>query len=504
MIQERVVLRIGILAYRDYAHRDLLDWSGWTSCAQMQQDGGATLIAKANALHAVRGESDDHPEAAKTGLAQAYEYMRTDAKTLMLVYADAPPHIEGLKTRAHNGDKELQALSDPQSYGGYGPLFADWVSAAKTMREGEKRVQVMSILHFPYHPQDSAYFDYLATMTRGAAIHLNNSQARTISEVTVEVLLAWMGVKKEGAGSVALPAKLSWYVDTDIGKVKAEGELAAFLPFGDVIASQRLALTSELLEQRLPKKATPLKDFARSYKEDAAYRDIVTTHLRAIIESDVAAMSLNPVFGSLWRTFCNDKENPHGQDLLDLFGLKVNGLAYADDRAKMKTWLEESYDYTAEVLEAIAKVPKGLQYPCVCLDPTLSYELAPQAEDEDSEDNRPITSFRRDELLELGRSCDYRILRRLGRVLTRLTFVESADAMPGHIAAAGQETVTRIPMALVRKEYGRKFWRILLHIVVPGTMLSGRAAALLGALTIRMGVQPLRRAAEEVMLLWRD
>jgi hypothetical protein len=34
----------------------------------------------------------DWPEAVKTGLAHAYSVMREDAKTLVLLYADAPPH----------------------------------------------------------------------------------------------------------------------------------------------------------------------------------------------------------------------------------------------------------------------------------------------------------------------------------------------------------------------------------------------------------------------------
>ncbi len=86
----------------------------------------------------------------------------------------------------------------------------------------------------------------------------------------------------------------------------------------------------------------------------------------------------------------------------------------------MKTWLEESYDYKAEVLETITSVPEAQRFPCVCLDPTLVFSREIEDNEDESED-RPITSFKRDELLEIGRSCDYRILRRLGRVLTRRT-----------------------------------------------------------------------------------
>lgn len=59
-------------------------------------------------------------------------------------------------------------------------------------------------------------------------------------------------------------------------------------------------------------------------------------------------------------------------------------------------------------------------------------------------------------------------------------------------------------MALARAEHKRQFWRILLHIVVPGTMLSARPAALLAALSIHLGIAPLFDAAAQELLLWRD
>jgi hypothetical protein len=171
----------------------------------------------------------------------------------------------------------------------------------------------------------------------------------------------------------------------------------------------------------------------------------------------------------------------------------------------MKAWLEESYDYTAELLETINSVPVEHQFPCVCLDPTLVFVAAKADDDDDENDGNndmEITSFRRDELLDIGRSCDYKVLRRLGRVLTRLTYINSMDEMPTHIAKAAD--TPRIPLALAAAEHDRKFWKILLHIVVPGTKLSARPAALLAALSIRLGVKPLLRAATAEMMLWRD
>lgn len=83
--------RIGLLAYRDYCDRGLLEWSGWLDQA------GATSGIQSSELLSLAGRLEpigggDYPEALKTALAKAYEVMREDATTLILLYTDAPPH----------------------------------------------------------------------------------------------------------------------------------------------------------------------------------------------------------------------------------------------------------------------------------------------------------------------------------------------------------------------------------------------------------------------------
>lgn len=181
-------------------------------------------------------------------------------------------------------------------------------------------------------------------------------------------------------------------------------------------------------KEYLPKKAIPVEDFAKRYATDPKYKKIAVEQLKKIIEHDVSAISLNPVFGSLWRAVSNDRGNEEREEVVTAFGLQVDRISNADEKARMKLWLEESYDYTAEVMETIGSVPEAQRFPCVCLDPTLTFASAMDSKEND--EDRSITLFRRDELLEIGRSCDYRILRRLGRVLTRLTYINSADEMP--------------------------------------------------------------------------
>ncbi|PSS12568.1 hypothetical protein M430DRAFT_36658 [Amorphotheca resinae ATCC 22711] len=519
--------RVGLLAYRDYCDTELLDWSGWFSPSSVSDEPAVDLILKVEKLYPMSG--GDGPEATKTGLARAYELMRKEAKTIILLYTDAAPHTYAngsLTDRYSNLAHELAALKDASSYGGYGPNFRDWVSATLmlTGNHGDKECQAFSVLG-PHMGLDSiGYYNYLSTMTGGACLQLHDSKPATISKVTVEALLAWMGVEKTGVSTtLELPAHLIRYTSVEnIEKLVDEKDKAAkpffLIPsssYNPFIPSSRykidgdsnitkIWLSLDTLKKHLPKKTTPVQDFAKRYAEDPRYRIIAVEQLRKIIYGDVSAISLNPVFGSLWRVVCNDRDNEARDELTTAFGSQIDRIADANEKARMKVWLEESYDYTAEVLATINSVPLDQRFPCVCLDPTLSFTHTTEDGDTEQTEDKAITLFRRDELLEIGRSCDYKILRRLGRVLTRLTYINSADEVPAHIAAAPETEIPRIPISLARPEHKRRFWRILLHIVVPGTMLSGRPAALLAALSIRLGVQPLLQAAEQEMLLWRE
>lgn len=497
--------RIGLLAYRDYCDTDLLAWSGWMSPKQSDSVPGTQvdLVAASQGIYPSGG--GDYPEATKTGLAKAYEVMREHATTIILLYTDAPPHtiVNGTASGYNNHEREQRALAEKGSYGGHGHMFMDWVQASRTlaMKQGSKRAHVFSLLEPSMSRSDGNYYTFLSTLTGGACFYLKNSAPQDISKVTVDILMAWMGVEKVGTEVVDIAAKITKFKNpSGIEDVKKE----ATKEHKGKSSTEELSIDSAVLKNFMPTKSPPVEDFSQRYKSDVSYKKLVAEHLTKIIEQDVSAISLNPIFGSLWRTVCNDRENEERDNLVNAFGLQIDRISNTDEKERMKNWLAESYDYTAEVQETIDAVPEEKQFPCVYLDPTLMFTKSRDIGGVEDDDNRPITEFSRDELLEIGRSCDYRILRRLGRVLTRLSFANTPAELPMHIAKAEEGIITRIPLALASKEHGRKFWKILLHIIVPGTMLSARPAALLAALTIRLGAQPLLKAADTEMIMWRN
>ncbi|TGJ88550.1 hypothetical protein E0Z10_g169 [Xylaria hypoxylon] len=486
--------RIGVLAYRDYCGGELVEWSGWYG-----KDGTIdrdTLIQFTKNLKADHG--GDWPEATKTALAWAYSVMRSDAKTLIFLYTDAPPHMPWNTER--NRTSELESLR-ANEYGEDDHLFADWASAVRTLKDSDRKAQVFTIAG--YDAAALTPYVYMCHETSGAFFELNHIDTNTISSLTLSILLAWLGVAKPGTTS-DLSASLQTYKDAgQITGIRDEHDPLAKKYFqarkiNSVLQGREV--DDEMLRSVIKGRDTPVQNFDKRYIADPSYRAEVIEHLGKIIEEDVSSMAINPVFGSLWRTVCNDRTSDARDLLISKFGASIERITGQEQKQRMKVWLDESYNYEAEIMSTLEQVAPEDRYPCVFLDPTEDWS-APKGEETDEASTQGPGQFTRAELLEIGRSCDHRILRRLGRVLTRLTYVDSEDSMPAHIKAASTE-VPRMPLALAQPKYNRVLWKILLHLVYPGTKLAERPAALVAALSIRIGMRPLMAAAEAEMLTW--
>lgn len=101
-------------------------------------------------------------------------------------------------------------------------------------------------------------------------------------------------------------------------------------------------------------------------------------------------------------------------------------------------------DFTEEITSMINSVPDTEIYPCVFLDPTLSF--ANKKYGAKHKENRPISTLAQSKLLQIGRCCNLGVLRRFGAILTRLTVSTSAREMPDHISSISTDHVAKIPL----------------------------------------------------------
>ncbi|KAH7100978.1 hypothetical protein BKA62DRAFT_704695 [Auriculariales sp. MPI-PUGE-AT-0066] len=458
-----VFTRVGVLAYRDYDHdREVVEWSGWDNAPD-------ELLSFVDKLPLTGGWSTE--EAAKTGLIRAMEKVAdNDNDTLVLLYADAAPH------HAHFGGKDWTAEKDA-----FEPGATDWVTlsfAAKT-----RRMRIFTLIQEGLSENDYRFFAFLAQVTGGLCItSCTNSQH--IARFTIDLLLHWLGQ----AEPLAIPYAHSNNVKTfDVSPLAAEvrptdedSGNGGYLPGSST--SQKKKLTSTVLDmpRDVPRERqldTKLVALGKRFSDptETAYRELVYKTLREIIQRNVVTLTYNGVFGQLWRAVCRE-QTKEKEDIVELFGRSVGEIKDSEQRKNMTTWLEQSYDSSAEIDEVIQSASEGCQWMYLDLDAQVD--------------------LTRVELLEASRSFHRGLLKKLASIFTHAKILEPGIVLTEHQRA--------IPLGLPP----RKIFRLLPHLVVPGTLYSSRASSVMAILALTVGVpfleQPATAVAEFTKGTWLD
>ncbi|EPS37344.1 hypothetical protein H072_8975 [Dactylellina haptotyla CBS 200.50] len=482
---------ISVIAYRDYDadnHRlnKQIEFSGWYDVGKKSNGGKKVdLIEFAKNIDICGGA--DYPEASKSAIWTLIKNIHPGRRTLCFWYTDAPPHSETSRSWGGQRQKELAALKkDP-----IGLECMDWISCCRLM--AKHKVQVMSVLdnQLGIH---ASWYAMLSAATNGVAVALDKVEAHSISLVSMDLLMAWLNQKprataEKGVMTLSWPSSLA----KKFKAVKDETpkNSGGFLPKfdNDKVLAHQMRREQYDVAKDVHHKREPVQDFALHFAADPDYQKIVYETLETIIGFDVSTISLNPVFGELWRVMCAERGSDSRDRVVNAFAVEVNKMTDGPIKANMKIWLEESYNQTKEIERVIASVPESDMYPAVCIDP--------------SEAGVGAVHWVRADLLEIARSCHHSVLKRLGKVLTKLVFIPSKEECPEHLR--DDKIVEKIPFVLAKKEHKRQFWKILLHLVLPGTYLSARAGALLAALCMKIGVQipGLQEAARETLVAFR-
>jgi hypothetical protein len=349
----------------------------------------------------------------------------------------------------------------------------------------------------------------LSTRTDGFFFSVDHVSTEAISHLTLSVLLAWMHVDKPAAdGNVALGTAMKYKSLVGIDEASDEAAQKLVSRFYTHKKAQysrssvsgnieRIPVTVTNMSSVMPNRGPIIFDMAARYAADQGYRNLAVAQLRTIIDADVFAISVNPIFGTLWRAVCNDRKNKARDELVTLFGDKISHIEDDAQKAAMKAWLQDSYHHAAEIQDILAAIPAHNQFPAVYVDPTMAFAGG-------NGDGKGAADFTRDELLEIARSCHPLILGRLGKVLTQLQYVRRKEDLPKHIKEAEPGQVPIIPLALAEEQYQCQFWKLLLHAVLPGTKLASRPAALLAALALRMGITTLQDVADMELIRFQN
>jgi hypothetical protein len=389
--------RLGVLAYRDYTDAEVVNWSGWNSpelpnfVRNLEPRGGG-----------------DFPEAAKTALIRALQAVDKESQTLILWYADAPPHHQSVQS-AGNDAAEMRAYPEGAT---------DWVKLCRMAKR--RNCTIFSFTPNSMMETHSCFYILLSELTGGISIGSNVRSSALISRLTLDVILQWMGqtsdmesVLRDSAATLN-QYKISPLQANPKPSDEASGSRGYLPPSWGAKSrwtkwtkSRGTSLldirTSRLKPSHIPLGSLASEPFnlAKRFANPAetTYHQVVYTSLAAIIESNVSSLTYNPIFGQLWRAVCKGTDKNKAQ-LLNAFSNRVGTITDPAQKAGLQQWLEESLDATEEIERVVARV--GTEGPMVYLDFDSDVELT------------------RTELLDVSRSCYSGVLKKVASVFTHL------------------------------------------------------------------------------------
>jgi hypothetical protein len=275
--------------------------------------------------------------------------------TLVLWYADAPPHHPAVISHT-NDERETKAFPEGST---------DWLKLS--FLASKLNMTIFSFIAASMDTPSSAFYVLLSQITGGLCItsQIQRGSGSDISRLTLDVVLQWMGQDTDiDARLESTNVKFSVFPDSPKTiyppPTNETTSSLGFLPPPLKIANGtplRSITTSRLHGFSIP--TGPLAyNLSQRFKDpsQSTYREQVYTALHSIIDTNVHALTYNPIFGQLWRTVCSQHPPPQEQSvLLNAFSRKVGDVKDAEKKKALQEWLEESYDATEQIEDMISQ-----------------------------------------------------------------------------------------------------------------------------------------------------
>ena len=448
MIVRLLDLEAGIGAFEDYCDGDRL-W-GFTGFHN-SYDGVIEAFCQS---HLSIGGGGDAPEAHKTALNNLLKEViqsrkvgqvaglngnenENENKTVVFLYTDAPPHHLTNRTngRGSNYNKEVDAIRRSKDE-------FDWFRLSQKLYNN-------NIVVYPIINRNdfntASFYVMLSEITGGQCFHLNTSDSKTISLMTINLLLGLLGAEHNLPRGV-LELKYS----KEMISIIDENNSSGYLP--PLRLRDRINIISQNSQIRVVE-YTNLSNNIRRFKIEPEFKDIVFNIFNRLIEPNtIISLSTNAIFGKFWREICKCRDDPRHHNIINKFSRTID-LLVGDNKKIMQEWIDESYNNVDNILEEINAI--GQKVPAIVLDINLS---------------NPNESFTVKEILEITRSCAPPILRKVSQLITNLRIVEREEDLPEFY----------LPLALSSK----RIFALLPHLISPGIEFSHRASIIMATISV--------------------
>ncbi|KAI8591007.1 hypothetical protein BDZ88DRAFT_437919 [Geranomyces variabilis] len=478
----RSVDRFGAVLYGDYTAVDrypVVRWSGW-----FQSHRGFSPFLEGGQL----GPGGDPPEAVKTALSLVCDVVEasypgkcdngipSQKRTLVIWHGDAPPHHPANQDGHPNYRRELSAL---------GRDF-DWIGLCKRARD-------LGVIAFPLIASGDrdtlSYFQCLAYMTGGCAnVVANVGDGSTWTGLTLTMVLRYLG-----CGTDLLPCikddaarGLAWKQDPKrIFKAEVtENDAPGYLPSRKIANKKKSLLNLNVqagsvvvsviqLEIQgaisVPKASfkpgLSMKELRSAFSNDASFAARVLSVLTDLVSDIDALMTLtsSKLFSCLWREAVSVRSTAQTV-LLSTFHKTLAGNVDQGKRATLKTWLEQGYDASDDIQQAISAIPVNSRFPALVFTGEITSIARPQ------------------DLTIISSTCKPTSLKKLIRFLHQIRIVRANDAqlIQRNVEARRQPLPVALPATHLVP--------MLPSLLFPGLMFSARASAVLAMILLVAGV----------------
>ncbi|KAJ3283393.1 hypothetical protein HK104_010406 [Borealophlyctis nickersoniae] len=425
--------RISVISYYDYCDNYQIKWSDWHSLVGPQEE----LNQFAEDLTPYGG--GDWPEAAKTAAKELLDHTSKNHSTIVIWYADAPPHPDG-PNLSDNGRKEKEKL---------GAEHFDWIKLAQ-------KFKARGIVVFPViNVKDlftASWFISLAAITGGQVLYCAQSHTATdIAKPTVNLLVNLMGIPFDaedlGAEPIAFAGDSAKLLDVS-SELESNGFLPAPSGFHTNAESPRITTGGDV--RPLPGIATNLKMLLGKLNSDPDYLSTVfSTFEMLLTPENILSLTYNKLFGLYWREICARRKDPRRDGLLALLSRTLAKLP-PHVLKPVKDWLDESYNRVEEIREFIAEISP--QYPALVAGASRE-------------------TWKAQDFLEITYSCNTKVLSRVSHLIGELQVLDTRPAT---------EPDAFVPLALSDEElFGH-----IPHLLVAGVTVSRRPAMLMACVAM--------------------
>lgn len=398
----------------------------------------------------------DQPEATLTAMHTVLTL--ADESTPVIHYTDAPPHHstnQDKSTEWNNYPKEMKYLKK-------NGLATDWNEVCRLF--AERKIQVYTLLNNDDYNIASFHVKMGPTVCIKKELSPGHEVSTTISKITLGIILQIMGL------SFNHEIRQTTIYQSTFGS-------------GRITTGLGLQHTQLLPVSVYPHLQTNASSVIQQFRTDPVYREkVYKAFMDLFVPEHVLCMTTNDLFGKLWREICKQRDDSRRTVLMDkLSQCCSTGLKNINEQKELQKWIDDSYDNTEAISQFLTTVRD--KYPCLILNVPTSKLLSRKA----------IQNIART-------TCSGEDLAQIMDFISNIELLsgpgpEGKAGDKGDEKASDMKDLIYLPLNVDNSD----LFRLLPHLICPGTEFSLRPAAIIALLAMRSNNAFLCKRAEEYL-----